>query len=403
MIRDAIPAHVDPARVFEFDLYRDARLLKDVFAGYREIIEGAPAPFWTPMNGGHWVITRYDQCEAVCRDYEHFSATEMEIPRAKNPENFRLVPLHMDPPHATPFRQLLVPFFSPKAIKPLEKKIRAWAVRLIDEVDAQGRCEFIDAISSRFPVSVFMEMMGLPLERFDEFRKLTGEFFADTCSEERRDQVSQIVYGHLAELLEARMKNPADDMVSNLIGAEVDGRPIERDELLSMMFLLFLAGLDTVVNVMTFSQRQLAQMPEMQERLRTEPDLIPGFVEEALRLFGVVNLPRLVVKDIDIFGCRFRAGDMVLSLISQMGREAEQNPDPLQIDPMRKVRRLLTFSTGPHHCIGNHLARAEMRILFEEWLKRVPRFGLAPGFEPEYRAGQILALSKLPLVWDTAR
>jgi cytochrome P450 len=373
--------------------------MKDLHAGFAEVIREAPAPFWTPRNGGHWVITQYSQCEDVCRDFAHFSTTESEIPRVKHPQTF--IPLHYDPPKATPFRQLLVPFFTPKFVLPLEDKMRMWTGRFIDQVKADGECEFVSQVSSRFPVTIFMEMMGIPLENFDRFRSLAEEFFGG-ASEERHYEINAAIYAEMDKLIDARTSHPTGDLISHLLEGQIDGRPISRDELRSMCFLLFLAGLDTVVNVMTFTFRQLAAMPQMQERLRKDPAAIPGFVEEALRLFGVVNVPRLVIKDVDRFGVQFREGDMVLALISQVGREAGENPDPLTIDPDRKDRKLLPFSTGPHLCLGHYLARVEMRVLLEEWLKRIPRYSVAERYQPEYRAGMVMALKHLPLEWEDA-
>jgi cytochrome P450 len=306
----------------------------------------------------------------------------------------------MDPPTATPYRQLLVPFFTPKSVGPLEDKMRMWTGRFIDAVKDKGRCDFVTDVAARFPVTIFMEMMGIPLENFDRFRSLAEEFFTD-LPEERHNEINTIIYGEMEKLIDSRADNRTNDMISTLLDAEIDGRPITRDELKSMLFLLFLAGLDTVVNVMTFTYRELGRMPEMQDRLRANPALIPGFVEEGLRLFGVVNVPRIVIQDVDRFGCQFRKGDMVLALISQVGRDPQINPDPLTIDPERKDRKLLPFSTGPHLCLGHHLARVEMRILIEEWLKRIPHFRVAD-FTPEYRAGMVMALKRLPLEWDTA-
>jgi cytochrome P450 len=397
MTKSPVPAHVSPDRVYEFDMYWDPRLMADLHGGFEEVIRDAPAPFWTPLNGGHWVITKYAQCEEVCRDYAHFSTTENQIPRVKHPQVF--IPLHYDPPKATPFRQALLPAFTPKAVAPLEDKMRAWTGKFIDLVLAQGHCDFVTDVSARFPVTIFMEMMGIPLANFDRFRQLAEDFFTEHPEEEHY-AINDAIYAEMDQLIDARIANPTGDLVSTLIEAKIDGRPITRDELRSMCFLLFLAGLDTVVNVMSFTFRQLAGMPDMQARLRADPSAIPGFVEEGLRLFGVVNVPRIVMQDCERFGVKFRKGDMVLALISQVGREAKENPDPLKIDPDRKDRKLMPFSTGPHLCPGHHLARVEMRILIEEWLKRIPSFRVAADYKPEYRAGMVMALKSLPLEWD---
>jgi cytochrome P450 len=394
-----VPPHVSPDRVYDFDMYQDPRLMKDLHEGFAQVMREAPEPFYTPLNGGHWVVTRLAHAEVIVREYGHFSTTESEIPRVKNPQSF--IPLHYDPPRATPFRQALMPFFSPKAMGPLENKIRSWAGHFIDAVKDRGRCEFVADISSRIPVTVIMEMMGMPFDKFERFRALVEKFFSD-LPEEQHYEINAAIYAEMDELIDARMRHKTGDVLSSLVDAQIDGRPIARDELRSMYFLLYLAGLDTVVNVLSFTYRELARLPRIQERLRSRPQDIPSFVEEGLRLFGVVNVPRVVIKDCDMLGVKFRTGDMVLTLLSQFGRDERENPHALEIDLERKQRRMAPFSTGPHLCVGHHLARTEMRIITEEWLKRIPSFRAAPGHRPSFRAGMVMALSDLPLEWDVA-
>ena len=135
---------------------------------------------------------------------------------------------------------------------------------------------------------------------------------------------------------------------------------------------------------------------------RANPADIPKFVDEALRAFGVINTPRLVVRDCERFGVPFRAGDMVLCLLSVSGRDDRKNQDPASFDIDREQPAHLTFSTGPHLCIGHILARAEIRVLTEEWLKRVPAFTAVPDLRHGFRIGTVTAIQSLPLTWDLA-
>lgn len=396
-----VPAHVAADRVVLFDIYDDARLKQNLHQDYAALVAGTPDVFYTPLNGGHWVVTRHAVAENVLQDYEHFSAKEMQIPRVEHPH--ALIPLNLDPPESIPYRRLLMPHFSPKAVAEMEDNVRALAVRLVDAVAAKGECEFYDAISSRFPVTVFMELMGIPFDRFERFRDLAETFFRE-CGEAPEAQLAiagQII-GEMMQLVEMKRQQPADDLISRLLAAEIDGRRLSAGELQSITFLLFLAGLDTVTNVMTFTYRALAADPDLQARLREDSSAIPGFVEEALRLFGVVNVPRLVVKDCTRHGVTFKAGDMVLCNNPMVGRDPQLNPDPDKIDPDRKHRTHITFSTGPHLCLGHVLARSELRILTEEWLKRIPSFTVAPGFVPSFRAGMVMSMASLPLQWPVS-
>ncbi|HEX7759758.1 MAG TPA: cytochrome P450 [Caulobacteraceae bacterium] len=399
MTEARIPSHVPADRVYAFDIYDDPRLRGDLHGGFAGIIAEAPEVFWTPLNGGHWVVTRMDTAEEVLKDFACFSATEMEIPRIENP--IMLIPLTMDPPASLSYRQVLMPYFSPKAVAAREPSLRAWARHFIEQVAASGRCDFLDEVASRFPVTIFMEMMGIPFERFDKFREMADRFFKDIPEAERMALAGAIV-GDMTELIEARRDERRDDLISVLLDANIAGRPLTTEELQSITFLLFLAGLDTVVNVMTFTWRALAADPVLQARLAADPAAIPGFVEEGLRLFGVVNVPRMAAQDCDRFGVRFKTGDMVLCLNSQLGRDERENADALKLDVDRSHRRLLTFSVGPHLCLGHNLARAEMKVLTEEWVKQIPSFRAAPGFAPSFRAGMVMSLKALPLEWPVA-
>lgn len=394
------PDHVAAERLFDFDMFNitgsDTPVdnLHETYA--RRLHDHAPEVFYTLRNGGHWVITRYDEISQVVRDPEHFSASEQQIPRIENPPVF--IPLSLDPPANLPYRQALMPHFSPKNVKALEEKIRYWANRLIDDVQSSGHCDFADSISSAFPVSIFMELMGMPLERLREFRTLSDRFFASNVQAELHDLGGQIV-GIMTELIEAKRSAPGDDLISHLLTVDIDGRPIRLDEIQNMCFLLFLGGMDTVANATAFTFRQLAGDSALQARLAADPSLIPAFVDEGLRCFGIISTPRMVMKDCERFGAQFRQGDMVLCLLPISGRDDRKNQDPHRFDIDRAKKEALTFSTGAHLCLGHFLARAEMRILTEEWLKRVPRFGVVPGSVPRYRMGYALALLELPLQW----
>lgn len=393
---DDIPPHVPAALVFDFDIYADPRVNDLVQSSYASAIKDAPDIFYTPRNGGHWMVRRIEAISEIVKDPGHFSAREMQIPRVPNPPMF--IPLSLDPPENLPYRQVLMPRFSPKAVRELEPHIREWAVRIVEAVVGKGRCDFITDVSSQFPVSVFMELMGLPLERLGELRDLADTFF-NAHEAEAIEVTSGRILGLLGELIELRRAEPRDDLVSYFLSVDFEGRKLSIDEMLAMSFVLFLGGMDTVTNVSGFSFQMLASRPDLQARLVAHPEDIPKFIDEALRSFGVINTPRLVVQDRDLFGVPFREGDMVLCLLSVAGRDDKVNADPDVFDIDRVQGAHLTFSTGPHLCIGHILARAEIRILLEEWLKRVPAFSAAAGERHGFRIGTVTAIRSLPLIW----
>jgi len=400
-LRKSVPAHVREELIFDYDYLADYRIGRagDVQLGYHALHAEAPDIFYSPRNGGFWVITRLDLMSKVLPDTEHFSNRVLEIPRIYS-DNL-MIPLNLDPPDHLPFRMVLMRHFDPKSIRAMEPKIRTWANRLIDVFIDKGSCEFAEEIGAGFPVSVFMELMGYPLERFEEFRSITHAFFNPEISAPDRVEVQNKIIGIVSEYFEARRKQPRDDLLTRLLKEQVKGRPLTSDELNSIGFLLFLAGLDTVANTLTFTFNHLAQAPELQARLVAQPEVIPTFVEEALRRFSIVQQPRICKKDVEFQGVQFREGDMVVCSLPLAGMDERKNPNPETFDIDRQNRAHIAFSTGPHTCIGNYLARLEMKVLTEEWTRRIPTFRRKPGTKPEWRSGGVAALAKVHLEWPT--
>lgn len=393
----AVPDNVRSDLVVDWDIYTEPKLLQDVHLGWHSLHESAPDIFWTPRNGGHWVVMRYDDQVRVLTDAEHFSSRELHIPPMFN--DTVMIPLNLDPPDHTRYRAVLMRHFGPGAINRMEPKLTEWANRLIDRVIADGACDFTETLGAGFPVSVFMELAGMPLERFEEFRRIVLEYFSN-ITPERRGQLQDQIMSIWRELFDEKRRLPGDDLTTDLLQAEVRGRKLTQDELESMGFLLFLGGLDTVANALTFSFRNLAQRPDLQQRLAAEPEKLPDYVEESLRRFAVVNQTRIVKKDIEIKGARFRAGQMLICPLTAAGLDDRRNPDPETFDIDRKDRGHITFSIGAHTCIGNMLARLEMRVFTREWLRRVPHFALADDDSPAWRPGMVMALEHLRLKWD---
>ena len=393
----ARPDHVKPEQVYRFDIYNDARLKAGLHDGYRAMQLEAPEILWTPLNGGHWMVTRYDLIDHVIRTHEHFSNRELEVPKTQSP--FIALPINLDPPEHTPYRKMLQRHFTPRMIAEQTGQMQRWADELINAVVADGQCDFAEALGALYPVTVFMEMAGLPHERYREFRAIVTEFFGQITTE-RRIELQRTIFSELEAVLSARMEIPRDDLFGKLVRDEVDGRPLTMDELLSLGFLLFVAGLDTVANALTFAFHYLAREPLVQDRLRNQPADIPAFIEEVMRRYPVTNGVRVVRDDIELAGAQLKKGEMIVAPMTLAGMDESRNPDPETFDIDRRKRQHLGFSTGPHLCLGHYLAKAEMKIFIQTFLERIPRFSLAEGFVPDYRAGIVMSLERLPLVWN---
>lgn len=394
------PDHVPADRVFEFNIFGDERFEEDVQESYARAVADAPDIFWTPHNGGHWLVRRYDDIVAVVSEPGVFSAREMQVPRVPDPP--RLIPLNYDPPESGAYRMVLMPFFSPRAVNAMEARVREIAVEAIDRVCARGECDFVDEVAAEIPVGVFMELMGMDRSRLHQCREMADNFFKSRVQEEFT-VASDAIMAELTALVAQKRIAPDGGLVSHLISADMRGRPLTDDEILRTCFLLFLGGMDTVTNTTGFTYARLAQEPDLQARLAADPTLIPKFVEEGLRCYGVSTTQRLVTQDCERFGLQFREGEVISCILPISGRDDRKNANPMAFDIDRESQPHLTFSSGPHLCIGHLLARLEMRILTEEWVKRVPAFTLKPGAKRHFRTGTVIALENLPLSWDVGQ
>jgi len=385
--------------VFEFDYFKDPLLQTDPHGAYWKLKETAPPVFWTPAHGGHWVVTTANAAIEVLRHPDRFSSKYLSIP--PNPNQPKMIPESLDPPEHRPYRQLLRPYFESNAIEPLEPRIREWADQLIDAVAESGQCEFIDQLGSRFPVSVFMELFGFPLDQFDFFRGTVVEYFNAQIDETRRTELSMQIIGTLAQLFEERRADPKDDLASKLVQVDFEGRKLEQDELISIGFLMFLAGLDTVVNALAFGMRHLAEDDALQSKIIAEPKLIPRMVDELMRRYTFVSTPRYITEDTEIDGTTVYAGDSVLVPLHMVGWDDNLTDCPAEVQLDRPHCRHAGFGSGIHTCLGIHLARLEMVVFYETWVKKVGRFQLAPKQELRFRGGSVQALEAMKLQWET--
>ncbi len=387
-----VPSHVPADRVIDFDLSLDPALKFDVFKRTAEVRDRSPRVSYTSGNGGHWIAFGRDDIHKVLSDAEHFSSAHLG-----GGQGTGFIPLSLDPPEHGPWRLLLLKYVGPAQIRGLEPFVRSWAERLISKLEGQVSCDFLKAIGEPMPVSVFMVMMGLPLERFDEFRGLVlGALTPPEPGEDAAERMG--VYGKimaiLNELIKSRRREPKDDLVSKLVTEEIHGRPVSHEELMSIGFLLFLAGLDTVTNAMTYGMRHLAAHPELQEELRRDRSKIPALIERMLRLYTFVNTNRLVKKDIVLDGVTIRAGELIWVPLWAGSNEPGGETEGV---------RHMAFGSGPHQCLGVHLARLELRVMYETWFDHIGPFSLAPDSGPTMRGGSVMAITRLLLNLEPLR
>jgi cytochrome P450 len=291
-------------------------------------------------------------------------------------------------------------FFSRSAVERMEPRVREMARGLVDAAADKGRCEFIGSVAMPLPVKIFIELAGFDPANIAHFRNLAVRYLQDMSSIEKTMQNIGAIAREVANVVAQKRASPSSDLISDLLKQQIDGRSLTDEEIHSMCFLLFIAGLDTVVNAATFIFLHLAQSPDKQELLRGNPAKIPDYVEECFRMFGVVSTVRTARVDVDLGGVRVRAGEPLLCLLPLAGMDSRVNPHPGNFQLDRKDRTHMLFGGGVHLCLGHLLARLEIRVLIEEWLARIPSFRLTSGFVPVYQPGQIVSLASLELLWS---
>ncbi|MDB5446821.1 MAG: Cytochrome [Phenylobacterium sp.] len=395
-----VPAHVPPELVRNFSFATAPGANEDPHRAAAFLFQG-PDIFFSPIvHDGNpaWVVTRLELIREVYQHPELFSSDEVSRLAEGLGDHWRLIPVHLDPPEHTKYRTLVNPIFSPARMAALEGGVRETCVELVEGFRHKGECEFIEAFGRSFPVTIFLRLMGLPLERTADF-VAWEEGLLHAKSVEDTLAAARATRDYLTGVMNDRRAHPRDDLSSLLANGQVDGRPFTDDEVMGFYFMFFLAGLDTVTSALGFVFRELAQSPWLQQQLRDDPGLISNAIEELLRAYTIVESKRQLTRDLEFHGVKMKKGDFVFLATPIAGRDEREFPDPHHIDFTRENVRHLAFASGPHRCIGSHLARREMKIALEEWLTRIPPFRVKPGETPRTQATIVWGVTYLPLVW----
>ncbi|MBV1893784.1 MAG: cytochrome P450 [Ilumatobacteraceae bacterium] len=315
-----------------------------------------------------------------------------------------LIPLQIDPPEHAKYRKLIDPLFAPKRIALLEAPVRALVRELIDSVVDDGHVNFHSAIAEPFPSTVFLELLGLPASRVDEFIVLKDGIIrpdGDTPEEllAAVNATGAKIYAVLEEVVDARIAKRGDDFISGFLDSEVDGDQLTREDVIDICYLFFLAGLDTVTASLDCLVAFLAQHPGHRQQILDKPELLPSAIEEMMRWeTPVTGVARIAREDTELSGCPIAKGTPVAPLLLSANTDERFWDDADTIDFDREINKHLTFGGGVHRCMGSHLARMELRVALEEWHARVPNYRVADGVELEYSAS-LRQVENLELVW----
>jgi cytochrome P450 len=364
--------------------------------------------FFNTFAQGYWVFTHHDAVRDMYRDTERF-CSESFTPWEPDPV-YRFVPTQVDGADHVKYRQILNPWFSPAAVEAVTPQARGICRRLIAEFAERGECDFITDFALRYPTEVFLTLIGVPLSNADDFVTWVEDFFRGFSGnpEHLEGMVNALgsIRGYWEGVVEERRGDSEPrpgDLASHLMHSSMDGRPLSDTELLDMLVVLVLAGLDTTQASLGFLFRHLALHPEHRRQLVERPELIPSAVEESLRLYTIIfSDGRKVKADTEFYGVKLKKGDMVCGLVAGANRDPQVYDRAGEYVIDRTGNHHLGFAGGPHRCLGAHLARREMQIVVEEWLAAIPDFHLATddGALVERGGGAMLALYSLPLAWD---
>jgi cytochrome P450 len=371
---------------------------------------------------GFWTVCNYQGILQIMQNPETFSNS---VVTALDPEPaIKWIPEMLDGDEHKQWRRQLGPLFSPGAVERLESTVRQRAIDIIDGIVAraeaseatgkgsgaseatgkkQGSCDFMADFATRFPTTIFLDLMGLPVDELDQYLEWEHDILHAGGSDEEKLQKQMnamfAVMGRFSTVIAERREDPRDDIVSKALTYEIDGAPVTDQDLLSFCLLMFMAGLDTVSVTLGWTFLHLARNDAERAQIVVEPAVIPTAVEEFVRAYAIVIPARKVMADIDIQGCPMKAGDMVNIPLNAATRDEAAFADATSVDITRKPNNHIGFGAGPHRCLGSHLARQELRIALEEWHRRIPDYRVAADAEMLESGGQ-LGLESLPLVWD---
>lgn len=381
-------------------------------------IDANPHPIWrrmrdeTPLYRNEkldfWALSRFGDVMSASLDDRTFSSaygTVLEL--MVDEPNASPMMIFKDPPEHTQLRKLVSRAFSPRRIAALEPQVREIACRYLDEHVGGSGFDYLADFGAKLPVMVISSLLGIPEEDHDDIRHWTDALLhrdeGERDMQKKHDEVSGQLWGYLARYVESRRTSPRDDMMTDLLQAEIqldDGstRCLTEVELLAFIGLLSAAGNETVARLLGWAATTLARFPEQRRKLVDDPSKIPGAVEELLRYEAPSPVQaRRLTRDVELHGEKLRAGSRVLLLTGSAGRDDREYQDPDRFDVDRSIDRHLSLGLGVHFCLGASLARMEARVAIEETLRRFPEWDVVWDKTEWIHTSTVRGYAKVPI------
>jgi cholest-4-en-3-one 26-monooxygenase len=374
---------------------------------FRRLRAEAPIAWHPERDGpGFWVVSKWADVRAVSLDQATYSSwkggiliREMPNDRVEAQREFLT---GMEPGRHGKHRRLVSGTFAPKIIRALEPRLRAVVTRTLDAVGPNGACDFVTDVACELPVIAICELLGVPVEDRGKIVEWSNAMvgmddpeYADDPSAGPMAAMQLAMYA--MELAERRRQKPADDIVSELLRAEVDGERLTDAEFYSFVIILAVAGNETTRNLISAGLWLLCTHPEERARLQANLSILPTAIDEMLRYHPpVLYFRRTAMRDVELRGVPIREGDKVSMWYVSANRDEEVFPDADRFDVGRTPNDHLSFGFGPHFCLGAALAHLEARVMFEELFTRLPDVALA-GPPERLRANHIHGIKHLPV------
>lgn len=359
------------------------------------------SPFRPQGGRGWWAVTRYEDVQYMTRNPQLFSSAQGTNPNDEPEVIIRaLGMLHMDDPEHRIYRSIVGPAFAPRYLDALMDQLKALSNQVIDNLLASEEVDIVRTLVNYYPIRVICGIMGMPEEDVDQFVEWTRLAFSPDREKGEPAHHALIDYG--VRMAAARRANPQDDLITRIVEAEVEGKRLSDQEIGGFISLLVGAGAETSGASMAFGIERFAKNPEQWKKLQADPSLLNGAIDEMLRhASAVVNFRRTATQDVELGGKLIKEGDKVVMFYESANFDESVFPDPFTFDITRDSTKQVAFGAGgPHQCLGEHLARREMKVFFTQMLERVesweiteeiklipsPRFNMVMGLKGKFTA-----------------
>ncbi|HEV7734028.1 MAG TPA: cytochrome P450 [Candidatus Binatia bacterium] len=360
-----------PMNFLDVDFYTS-----DPYDAYAWLRHHAPV-WWDPTNG-FWVVTRHEDVAFISTHSDLFCSSQGYRPNVGPDPSL----ISLDPPRHTALRRLINKGFTPRMVSQLEPHVRDIVRRTLDGVGPRGTCDFVEDIAMPLPMLVIAELLGYPQEDWQRLQHWSDEMNIGDASHplDKVIEAYQAFCAYHEPIAAAKADGPGDDLLSKLIHGEMAGEKLDADDVLRTALLLLVGGNETTRNTVAGAMLALMQHPEQRDRLVADPQGLPVAIEEFLRwVTPIMNFRRTATRDLELRGTAIREGEQVIMIHSAANRDEAVFADADRFDVGRDPNPHLAFGVGTHFCLGANLARLEIRVMFEELLRRFPDMRLAGG------------------------